>query len=165
MADIGSCIIQVRARVNPDSDANSNSTVYACMCIYASRHTKQAFSCCRRSEPLARLVCSLQRRFFPFMPKTTHTETRTRFPILANESCTHASERERERDSKKERDDDEWHKREWESVNCRKFTHTTAPTDMESVYWEYGGYLMVFVADFVTASWRTLKKWLNYWVR
>lgn len=67
------------------------------------------------------------------MPKITHTKTRTRSLLSSNEQ---SKEREREREQK----------------NCGKFTHTDVRNS------KYGGRLMVFVADFVTASCRTLKK-------
>lgn len=55
-----------------------------------------------------------------------------------------------------------------ESNNTKKKlsqVHTHTDDSVTRFFLKYGGCLMVFVAEFVTASWRTLKKWLNYWVR
>lgn len=80
--------------------------------------------------------------FFPFMPKTTHTTTRTRFLFLNTKKT------ETTRVSQKKR-----------------IIMWTVASSHTYRYWKYGGCLMVFVPEFVIASWRTLKKWLNYWVR
>lgn len=121
---------------NETQNDQSNKMLHVhCTNIYAQAY-QTTFSCCYCSR--------LKSRFFRSCRKQLIQRSARGF-------YTYGSNK-RERDSEAH---SQWtSERTKQSVNCRKFTHIPICS-------KYGGYLMVFVTEFVTASWRTLK---NGWI-